>query len=255
MPISFRCKHCGKKLKAPDQAAGKSSTCPGCGGLVTCPEAGRDSDVVEMTIDPVVEMTLEPAEPSGLGPYADLDQDTAYAVTGPEQAADAMPEQRRPCPKCGEMILTTAAKCRFCGEVFDPVLRKAKKGTGGKKARLRSIAVLQKGLLLSIVSVILLSIILGVINGAMRQSPEAGINPLALLLSLVVLCASLSASVFTLLLANKVYNIGVAILVLLLSFIPCFGLIAMLVVNQKATRMLREKGIEVGFLGASLSQF
>jgi hypothetical protein len=26
---------------------------------------------------------------------------------------------------CGEMILTTAAKCRFCGEIFDPALKKA----------------------------------------------------------------------------------------------------------------------------------
>jgi hypothetical protein len=32
---------------------------------------------------------------------------------------------------CGEMILTTAAKCRFCGEVFDPALKKTK----GKKSR------------------------------------------------------------------------------------------------------------------------
>ena len=33
---------------------------------------------------------------------------------------------RRPCPMCGEMIVATAAKCRFCGEVFDPTLKKAK---------------------------------------------------------------------------------------------------------------------------------
>jgi hypothetical protein len=27
---------------------------------------------------------------------------------------------------CGEMILATAAKCRYCGEIFDPTLKKAK---------------------------------------------------------------------------------------------------------------------------------
>jgi hypothetical protein len=28
--------------------------------------------------------------------------------------------ERRPCPVCGEMILTTAQVCRFCGEKFAP---------------------------------------------------------------------------------------------------------------------------------------
>ena len=32
---------------------------------------------------------------------------------------------------CGEMILTSAAQCRYCGEVFDPTLKKAK----GKKSQ------------------------------------------------------------------------------------------------------------------------
>jgi|688.fasta_scaffold378014_1 hypothetical protein len=28
---------------------------------------------------------------------------------------------RKPCPVCGEQIAITARKCRFCGEVFEPV--------------------------------------------------------------------------------------------------------------------------------------
>ena len=35
-------------------------------------------------------------------------------------------ESRRPCPMCGEMILATAARCRFCGEVFDPSSRRSR---------------------------------------------------------------------------------------------------------------------------------
>src|SRR5688572_6415637 len=31
--------------------------------------------------------------------------------------------ERRPCPACGEAIVATAQKCRFCGEIFDPALR------------------------------------------------------------------------------------------------------------------------------------
>ena len=39
-----------KKLKAPDKAAGKSSSCPGCGNKVTCPEPVYDAEVVEMDV-------------------------------------------------------------------------------------------------------------------------------------------------------------------------------------------------------------
>ena len=35
---------------------------------------------------------------------------------------------------CGEMILADAVKCRFCGEIFDPALKRAEK----KKKRRRS---------------------------------------------------------------------------------------------------------------------
>jgi predicted RNA-binding Zn-ribbon protein involved in translation (DUF1610 family) len=116
MPISFSCSKCGKKLKAPDNAVGKSSKCPGCGADVTCPEPIYDAELV--------------GGDGGLDPYGDLDSDKPYAVVGPAApapaAATASTEDRRPCPMCGEMIMTAAAKCRYCGEVFDPALKKAK---------------------------------------------------------------------------------------------------------------------------------
>jgi len=121
MPISFQCPQCGKKLKAPDKAAGKTSTCPGCGGTVTCPEPVYDADVVEMT----------PLESPRVDPYGDLGADEPYGVVELQPVAASSTESRRPCPMCGEMILTTAAKCRFCGEVFDPTLKKGK----GKKSK------------------------------------------------------------------------------------------------------------------------
>jgi predicted RNA-binding Zn-ribbon protein involved in translation (DUF1610 family) len=127
MPISFTCSTCGKKLKAPDNAAGKSSKCPGCGSTVTCPEPVYDAELVD-------------APPAGFDPYGDVDSDKPYAVAGPGPGAPAEPEApsgeaRRPCPMCGEMIVTTAAKCRYCGEVFDPALKKAKKKKKGRKSR------------------------------------------------------------------------------------------------------------------------
>ncbi len=114
MPISFSCSKCGKKLKAPDSAAGKSSKCPQCGSSVTCPEPVYDAELVE--------------PPGGVDPYGDLDSDKPYAVATPASSAAPASETdgRRPCPMCGEMIVATAAKCRFCGEVFDATLKKAK---------------------------------------------------------------------------------------------------------------------------------
>src|SRR5262249_25140944 len=113
MPISFLCPQCGKKLKAPDNAVGKSSKCPGCGSPVTCPEPVYDAELVE----------IPPPVAQGPGPYGDLDPNQGYGVVEPEPAAAPAAESRRPCPMCGEMILTTAAKCRYCGEIFDPTLK------------------------------------------------------------------------------------------------------------------------------------
>ncbi len=124
MSISFQCPQCGKKLKAPDEAAGKSSTCPGCGGTVTCPEPIYDAEPIDASSQP----------PPGHDPYADLDDGTPYGVAGPQPGTASSAEGRRPCPMCGEMILTTAAKCRYCGEVLDPALKKAKVKKKSKKS-------------------------------------------------------------------------------------------------------------------------
>lgn len=115
MAIAFSCPQCGKKLKAPDNAAGKSSKCPQCGTTVTCPEPVYEAELIE--------------PPGGPSPFDDLDDDKPYAMSGPAPAAADEPsgEARRPCPMCGEMIVASAAKCRYCGEVFDATLKKAKK--------------------------------------------------------------------------------------------------------------------------------
>lgn len=42
MTIVFSCPQCRKRLKAPDDAVGRSSRCPDCGTPVACPEPGAD---------------------------------------------------------------------------------------------------------------------------------------------------------------------------------------------------------------------
>ena len=128
MAISFRCGQCGKKLKAPESAAGRKSTCPGCGHMVTCPEPGVEAEVLEVTMEPVEDE---------LDPYGIAEEEAAGPVLT-RIGAGPSAEGRRPCPMCGEMILTSAAKCRFCGEVFDATIPKVKKKGARKKRFARS---------------------------------------------------------------------------------------------------------------------
>jgi predicted RNA-binding Zn-ribbon protein involved in translation (DUF1610 family) len=144
MSITFYCTHCNKMLRAPDAAAGKSSPCPGCGAIATCPEPVYEAEVVLVTPKREPRETSSskkspPIKPPAVNPYVDLDDDKPYALVDPPPAADDAPESRRPCPMCGEMILTTAAKCRYCGEVFDAVLRRGE-GKKPKKSTSRTVA-------------------------------------------------------------------------------------------------------------------
>lgn len=53
--------------------------------------------------------------------------------------------------------------------------------------------------------------------------------------------------------AVKVYGVGLGILLGVLSLAPCISLIVLLLVNGKATSVLRQNGIKVGLMGADLS--
>jgi len=70
-----------------------------------------------------------------------------------------------------------------------------------------------------------------------------------------VLGIGVVATVFVILLALKMYSTGMGIFLAILTFIPCIGLITLLVINQKATGTLTKNGYRVGLLGANLSQF
>jgi predicted RNA-binding Zn-ribbon protein involved in translation (DUF1610 family) len=98
MPIKFSCPACGKQTQAPDEMAGKQARCPMCKEVIDVPAPVFDPDATA-------------------APYKVAD---VPATKGED-------EGRKPCPMCGEMILQDAAKCRFCGEIFDPELRKSQK--------------------------------------------------------------------------------------------------------------------------------
>ena len=113
MPIKVTCNSCGKSLKAKDSAAGKKVKCPQCGDPMTIPEAVYDAEEVggeEYSDDYGYE-----DDDYGYDDQYDLGDAVASAPAG---------EKRKPCPACGEMIIDTAVKCRFCGEIFDASLKK-----------------------------------------------------------------------------------------------------------------------------------
>ncbi len=113
----------------------------------------------------------------------------------------------------------------------------------GKREDLKSVAQFQKGILVCVL--IQLIAIIG------RFALPAGIQ---ITLHSAMFAVGLAGAVFVFLLAEKVYNTVAAVLLGILALIPYIGLIVLLVVNGKATGVLRNNGIKVGLLGAELSK-
>lgn len=105
MSIFVTCPSCNGSFKAPDSAAGKKAKCPKCAGVIQLPAAAPAEEIFD-------------AEEGPARPF----DDDEYEVE-PPQALSTATEDRKPCPMCGEMIQRDAVKCRYCGEIFDPVLR------------------------------------------------------------------------------------------------------------------------------------
>jgi len=113
----------------------------------------------------------------------------------------------------------------------------------GNRDDLRSVAKYQKGILICIL-IYLIAII----------SQFAVPAEIQLIVRLGIVIVGLAATVFVFLLSIKVYGTGVGVLLGILTLIPLIGLIVLLVVNGKATGILRQNGIKVGLLGANLTE-
>jgi hypothetical protein len=77
---------------------------------------------------------------------------------------------------------------------------------------------------------------------------------LRLVLALLAFVVSITGAVFVFMLALTVYSTGVGIVLGILTLIPIVGLIVLLVINGKATTILRQHGIQVGLLGARIDR-
>jgi hypothetical protein len=83
--------------------------------------------------------------------------------------------------------------------------------------------------------------------------PVWHILSLGIMLGMVV--AQIAGLVFVFLLSTKVYGTGLGILFAILTVLPCLGILVLLMINSKATTVLRQNGHKVGLLGADLSKF
>ena len=154
MSISVKCTDCGKALKAPDALAGKKAKCPDCGATVPIPKPTVDAE----------EVYDEPAE--------------SYEEEPDAPAADS--GGRKPCPMCGEMIVAAAAKCRYCGEVFDARVSRSgrrKRGMAVEYAGfgIRFVAALVDGIITGILGFIVGALVGGIggAGGANNQTIQA----------------------------------------------------------------------------------
>lgn len=112
----------------------------------------------------------------------------------------------------------------------------------GAKLRLRQVAMQQRAINLCILAEIIIVI---------AEIAARGFVPiLAMLMSLLYVGVAITGAVFLFMLAMSLYNTGAGIVLGILALVPILGLLILLVVNGKATKVLRQHGIRVGLLGA-----
>ncbi|HLA83780.1 MAG TPA: hypothetical protein VJL29_03220 [Thermoguttaceae bacterium] len=111
----------------------------------------------------------------------------------------------------------------------------------GRREDLKPVAFYQKGIQICILFYLVFYAVTFAVPPMWRFIPAIG-----------VIGVAITGFVFVILLAMKVYSPVLGILLGLLTLLPCLGLLSLLIVNGKATAVLRENGIRVGLLGASL---
>ena len=114
---------------------------------------------------------------------------------------------------------------------------------GGSRKDVKRVAQYQKG--------VIMCILIQLIVMVSQFAVPADLLPI---LSAGLVIAGIASTVFVLLLAMKVYSPGLGVLLGILALVPCVALIVLLIVNGKATDVLRQNGVRVGLFGANLAQ-
>jgi hypothetical protein len=218
-----------------------------------------------MVVPAQAQQTELTADGAGFGPgprdyWRDDFGDAARQSASPPGAAE---QARRACPACGEKIVATAAKCRFCGTLFDPRLRGAAyrrliTGRGSPADRARRIR--------SAFTTMWSSMILGPVLVAAAVAFAAGANDPGVLVAAlgIALVDVLVGGIAYLVLIYRLWSVvqdgraqttpGNAVGFL---FIPCFNIywqfVAYWGLSKELNRIRREYGVAAPAANESLA--
>lgn len=106
---------------------------------------------------------------------------------------------------------------------------------------LRKVATYQRGIIFCILGYMVAAVLSFVVP----------VPAVRIVLSLLAFGISVTGAVFVFMLAIQVYNVAAGVVLGICTLIPIVGLIILLVINGRATKVLRESGVRVGFLGAN----
>lgn len=146
----------------------------------------------------------------------------------------------RKCPFCAEEINLEAIKCKHCGEFLNGASKASQsvQDTNGH-VDMPKLAESQRTLILVLLLAFLLQ---GPVLLMAYGEPALG------LLTQFVLIVLQAIATFRI--SKHCYgDSGMALILTFLALIPFFGILALLVVNGKATKVLQSQGFKVGLLG------
>jgi len=117
----------------------------------------------------------------------------------------------------------------------------------GSIEELRKVASNQRGVLTCILLQLFIIGAQFVLRVAAGGEPDAFLQ---LVFSLALITVGIISAIYIFRLAIRLYPPAVGIAMGILTLIPCIGLLVLMVLNGKATSVLRLNGIRVGLLGA-----
>lgn len=115
----------------------------------------------------------------------------------------------------------------------------------GRRIDLLAVARYQRG----IINCILIQLVIYVAAFLLGQAPRFS-QQFTLILGLGNLILIVVGCALVVFLSMKVYHPLVGVLLGFMAFIPCLGLLVLLLINGKASAILQQNGVRVGLLGA-----
>lgn len=133
MPSVVSCPHCQARLRVEERHAGKVIACPRCKKQISVPADETPAAASQPTDKLATSPPSPAAAPDSVSEDYELVDDDEPTGPRPQRGRGDKRDrnkdvkQERQCPYCSETILATARKCKHCGEIIDPKLRKSRK--------------------------------------------------------------------------------------------------------------------------------